>query len=97
MMRITTTQEIEAIPQKSLRDYLLRKTKAMFAEYNVDNMESIGCYVILNDDEFAEFPIAESEFVEILAIEDEAYLHGVRIISDDYAEDYYVPIGVVQC
>ena len=32
MMRITTVQDIETIPQEHLRDYLLNKTKAMFAE-----------------------------------------------------------------
>lgn len=97
MMRITTVQEIETIPQEHLRDYLLNKTKAMFAEYGADSMECIGCYVILSEDEFTQFPMAATEFAEIMMTEDEAYLHGVRIISDDFAEDYYLPIGVVQC
>ena len=97
MMRIKMMQEIEAIPHKPLRDYLLSKTKAMFAEYSVDSMESIGCYVILSEDEFSQFPMSATEFAEIIMTEDEAYLHGVKIISDDFAEDYYVPIGVVQC
>ena len=97
MMRITTMQEIETIPHKPLRDYLLCKTKAMFAEYNVDSMDSIGCYVILSEDEFSQFPMSATEFAEIIMTGDEAYLHGVQIISDDFAEDYYLPIGVVQC
>ncbi|MCR4759445.1 MAG: hypothetical protein K5705_04140 [Oscillospiraceae bacterium] len=97
MMRITTVQEIEKIPQEHLRDYLLSKTKAMFAEYGVDSMDCIGCYVILSEDEFSQFPMAATEFAEIMMTEDEAYLHGVQIISDDFAEDYYLPIGVVQC
>lgn len=97
MMRITTVQEIETIPQEHLRDYLLSKTKAMFAEYGVDSMDCIGCYVILNTDEFSQFPMAATEFAEIMMTEDEAYLHGVKIVSDDFAEDYYLPIGVVQC
>ena len=97
MMRITTMQEIETILHKPLRDYLLSKTKAMFAEYSVDSMDSIGCYVILSEDEFSQFPMSATEFAEIIMTEDEAYLHGVKIISDDFAEDYYLPIGVVQC
>ena len=97
MMRITTMQEIEAIPHKPLRDYLLSKTKAMFAEYSVDSMESIGCYVILSEDEFSQFPMSATEFAEIIMTEDEAYLHGVKIISDDYAEDIFLKMGVVKC
>ena len=97
MMRITTVQEIETIPQEHLRDYLLSKTKAMFAEYGVDSMDCIGCYVILSEDEFAQFPMSATEFAEIIMTEDKAYLHGVQIISDDCAEDYYLPIEVVQC
>ena len=97
MVRITTVQEIEAIPQEHLRDYLLSKTKAMFAEYGVDSMDSIGCYVILNEDEFSQFPMSATEFAEIIITKGEAYLHGVQIISDDYAEDYYLKIGVIQC
>ena len=97
MMRITTVQEIETIPQEHLRDFLLRKIKAMFAEYGIDSMECIGCYVILNTDEFSQFPMAATEFAEIMMTKDEAYLHGVKIISDDFAEDYYLPVEVVQC
>ena len=97
MMRITTVQEIEKIPQEHLRDYLLNKTKAMFTEYGVDSMDYIGCYVILSEDEFSQFPMAATEFAEIMMTEDEAYLHGVKIISDDFAEDYYLPVEVVKC
>ena len=97
MMRLTTVQELEKVPQEHLRDYLLNKTKAMFAEYGVDSMESIGCYVVLNEDEFSQFPMSTSEFVEIVIMEETAFLHGVQILSDDYAEDIYMPIGVVQC
>lgn len=97
MIRVKTMQEIEKLPHEHLRGYLLTKTKAMFAEYGVDSMDSIGCYVILNEDEFSQFPMATTEFAEIIMTKDAAYLHGVRIISDDYAEDYYLPIGVVQC
>lgn len=97
MMRITTVQEIETIQQEHLRDYLLSKTKAMFAEYGVEIMDCIGCYVILSEDEFSQFPMAATEFAEIMMTKDEAYLHGVKIISDDFAEDYYLPVEVVQC
>ena len=97
MMRIKMMQEIEAISHKPLRDYLLSKTKAMFAEYGVDSMDSIGCYVILSEDEFSQFPMSATEFAEIIMTEDEAYLHGVQIISDDYAEDIFLKMGVVKC
>ena len=97
MMRLTTVQELEEIPQEHLRDYLLNKTKAMFAEYGVNSMEQIGCYVVLNEDEFSQFPMSTSEFVEIVIMEETAFLHGVQILSDDYAEDIYMPIGVIRC
>ncbi len=96
MMRIKTLQEILELQEEHLRDYLLQKTQALLLEYGVDSMDSIGCYVILHEDEFAQFPIAESEFVEIIMIEEAAYLHGVQIVSDAYAEDIYLPIGVIQ-
>ena len=96
MMRLTTVQELEEIPQEHLRDYLLNKTKAMFAEYGVNSMEQIGCYVVLNEDEFSQFPMSASEFVEIVIMEETAFLHGVQIVSDAYAEDIYLPIGVIQ-
>ena len=69
MMRIMTVQEIETIPQEHLRDYLLSKTKAMFTEYGVDSMDCIGCYVILSEDEFTQFPMSATEFACLLIAE----------------------------
>ena len=39
----------------------------------------------------------ELEFVEVLEIGEESYLHGVRIIDDSYGEDIYLPVEVVRC
>lgn len=64
----------------------------MFEEYDVDSLNDIGCYVILDADEFERFSIGEMEFVEVIQLEEETYLHGVKILSDSYGEDLFLPI-----
>ena len=50
---------------------------------------------MLEKDEFVEFQINEMEFIEVLEIGGKKnYLHGVRIISDSYGEEYFLPIEV---
>ena len=39
----------------------------------------------------------ELEFMEVLEIGAESYLHGVRIIDESYGEDIYLPVEVVRC
>lgn len=51
---------------------------------------------MLDNDEFAEFPISEMEFVEVLEIGNKNYLHGVKIIGDSYGEDIFLPVEVVK-
>ena len=42
-------------------------------------------------------PMNELEFVEVLEIGEENYLHGVKIVGDSYGEDIYLPVEVVTC
>ena len=57
----------------------------------------IGCFIVLEPEEFTDFPIGEMEFVEMLFLEESMFLHGVRIIDESYGEDIYLPVEVVRC
>ncbi len=97
MKKIQTIQEMSDISSSVLRTYLENHMQSMLDEYGIDSMGSIGYYVILESDEYAQFPMSSSEFVEVLTIGEENYLHGVNVLSEDCAEDYYLPIEVVPC
>ena len=81
----------------SLQMHIQKKAEAMMQEYQVENMDDIGCFVILEKEEFTCVPMNELEFVEVLEIGEESYLHGVRIIDESYGEDIYLPVEVVRC
>ena len=97
MIKITNLKEIDQIQPLMLKAYIAKKMTAMMQEYQVDNLDDIGCFVILEKEEFACVPMNELEFVEVLEIGEESYLHGVRIIDDSYGEDIYLPVEVVRC
>jgi len=67
------------------------------AEYGVNDLDDIGCFVVLDKSENQIFDVSEMEFVEVLEITNLHYLHGVKILGDSYAEDIYLPVGVVKC
>ena len=97
MIKITNLKEIDQIQPLMLKAYIAKKMTAMMQEYQVDNLDDIGCFVILEKEEFACVPMNELEFVEVLEIGAESYLHGVRIIDESYGEDIYLPVEVVTC
>lgn len=97
MIKVTNLKEIDQIQPLMLKAYIAKKMTAMMREYQVDNLDDIGCFVILEKEEFACVPMNELEFVEVLEIGAESYLHGVRIIDDSYGEDIYLPVEVVTC
>ena len=66
-------------------------------EYQVENLDDIGCFIVLEPEEFTDFPIGEMEFVEMLSLKENVFLHGVRIIDESYGEDIYLPVEVVRC
>ena len=41
--------------------------------------------------------MGEMEFVEMLSLKENVFLHGVRIIDESYGEDIYLPVEVVRC
>ena len=97
MIKVTNLKEIDQIQPLMLKAYIAKKMTAMMREYQVDNLDDIGCFVILEKEEFACVPMNELEFVEVLEIGEENYLHGVRIIDESYGEDIYLPVKVVRC
>ena len=96
MIKITNLEETDQIQPLMLKTYIAKKMTAMMQEYQVENLDDIGCFIVLEPEEFTDFPIGEMEFVEMLFLE-ESYLHGVRIIGDSYGEDIYLPVEVVRC
>lgn len=97
MIKTTNLKETDQIQPLILRAYIAKKITAMMQEYQVDNLDDIGCFIILESEEFTDFPIGEMEFVEMLFLEESMFLHGVRIIGDSYGEDIYLPVEVVRC
>ena len=97
MIKVTSLQDMNHIESGSLQMHIREKAEAMMREYQVENLDDIGCFVILEKEEFTCVPMNELEFVEVLEIGEESYLHGVRIIGDSYGEDIYLPVEVVRC
>ena len=97
MIKVTNLQEMNRIENSFLQMHIQKKAEAMMQECQVENMDDIGCFVILEKEEFTCVPMNELEFVEVLEIGEESYLHGVRIIGDSYGEDIYLPVEVVRC
>ena len=97
MIKITNLQEMSCITNVALQIHIREKAETMMQEYQVENLDDIGGFVILEQDEFTNFPISEMEFVEVLFLEKSMFLHGVRIVGDSYGEDIYLPVGVVTC
>ena len=97
MIKVTNLQEMNRIENGSLQMHIQEKAEAMMQEYQVENMDDIGCFIVLEPEEFTDFPIGEMEFVEMLFLEESMFLHGVRIIDESYGEDIYLPVEVVRC
>lgn len=97
MMKVTNLQEVDGIKNIDLKIHILEKAETMMQEYQVKNLDDIGCFVVLEQEEFTDFPISEMEFVEMLSLKENVFLHGVRIVGDGYGEDIYLPVGVVTC
>ena len=97
MIKVTNLREMNHIENGSLQMHIREKAEAMMQEYQVDNLDDIGCFIVLEPEEFTDFSIGEMEFVEILFLEESMFLHGVKIIDDSYGEDIYLPVEVVRC
>lgn len=97
MMKVTNLQEMSCITNVALQMHIRKKAETMMQEYQVENLDDIGCFIVLEQEEFTNFPISEMEFVEVLFLKENVFLHGVRIVGDSYGEDIYLPVEVVTC
>ena len=97
MMKVTNLQEMSCITNVALQMHIREKAETLMQEYQVENLDDIGCFIVLEQEEFTDFPISEMEFVEMLFLKENVFLHGVRIVGDSYGEDIYLPVGVVTC
>ena len=97
MIKVTSLQDMNYIENIALQMHIQKKAEAMMQEYQVENLDDIGCFIVLEQEEFTNFPISEMEFVEMLFLEKSMFLHGVKIIGYSYGEDIYLPVGVVTC
>ena len=97
MIKVTNLQEMSCITNVALQMHIRKKAETMMQEYQVENLDDIGCFIVLELEEFTEFPISEMEFVEMLFLKENVFLHGVKIVGDSYGEDIYLPVEVVTC
>ena len=97
MIKVTNLQEMNYIENIALQMHIQKKAEAMMQEYQVENLDDISCFIVLESEEFTDFTISEMEFVEMLSLKENVFLHGVRIIDDSYGEDIYLPVEVVTC
>lgn len=97
MTKITEISEIKAVSEPEIREYICKKATELMTEYNVENLDDIGCFVVLGSSENQLFEVSEMEFVEVLKIGNSHYLHGVKILSDSYGDDIYLPVEVRKC
>ncbi len=97
MIKVTNLKETDSIKPLMLREYIAKKITSLMEEYDVSTLDDIGCFVILEKSENHLFSVSEMAFVEVLEIGGKCYLHGVKIISDNYSEDTYLPVEVRKC
>lgn len=70
MLKVTNLKETDNITLPMLRAYIAKKITTLMTEYNVDSLDNIGCFVVLENTEIQMFSVSEMEFVEVLEIGD---------------------------
>ena len=95
MQKIMNLEDTNSINSDVLREYISKKITFLMEEYHTDNLKEIGCFVVLEENETEHFVVNEMEFTEVLKIGEEHYLHGVRIVSDSFGEDIFLPVEEV--
>ncbi len=90
MLKMKTMDEIQHLPFPALHDHIERKALELMDDYAVQDLESIGCFVVLDAEESSLFRMEEMEFMEVLLLDNETYLHGVRVLSDGFGEDVFL-------
>ncbi len=96
MLKMKTMDEIQYLPFPALRDHIEQKALELMDDYAVQNLESIGCFVLLDAEESPLFQMEEMEFTEVLLLDNETYLHGVRVLSDGFGEDVFLAVEKIE-
>ena len=92
MLKILNLNEIQNVPCPALKKYISEKVQNWIEEYELDTLDEIGCFVLLNPEEKELFKASEMEFTETLKLKNETYQHGVRILGDCYGEEIFLMI-----
>lgn len=90
MQKIKTLDEIQNMQSSRLRDHIEQKALQLLDDYEENSLKNIGCFIVLDAEEYPQFRMDEMEFVEVMLLNNETYLHGVRIVSNGYGEDVYL-------
>lgn len=96
MLKATNLNEIGDLKSPELQTFLAKRAAELIETYQIDDLQEIGCFVILEQNEVQHFEMTEMEFVEVLNIGETFYLHGVRVLGDCYGEEIFLPVEVVQ-
>ncbi|MEE5993916.1 MAG: hypothetical protein V3G42_11845 [Oscillospiraceae bacterium] len=96
MLKILKMNEIPNIPFPALKAYISEKVQEWKDEYEIEKLDEIGCFVILDANEKKLFDESGMEFTETLHLGNETYLHGVKMIGDCYGEDIFLLIEDVR-
>ena len=92
MLKITNLNEIQKISSPALKAHVEHTVQNWIEEYQIETLDEMGCFVILDAEEKDLFNESEMEFTEILHFGKEIYLHGVTMTGDCYGEDTYLAI-----
>ena len=92
MLKILNLNEIQNVPCPALKAYISEKVQNWINEYELDTLDEIGCFVLLNPEEKELFKASEMEFTETLKLKNETYQHGVRMLGDCYGEEIFLMI-----
>ncbi|MBR4319663.1 MAG: hypothetical protein IKP69_06400 [Oscillospiraceae bacterium] len=96
MLKIMNLNEINSVPYPALKAYISQKVQNWIEEYELETLNEIGCFVLLNPEEKELFETSEMEFTETLKLKNETYLHGVKMLGDCYGEDTFLIVEEVR-
>ncbi|MEE5993913.1 MAG: hypothetical protein V3G42_11830 [Oscillospiraceae bacterium] len=96
MLKIMNLNEINSVPYPALKAYISAKVQEWKDEYEIESLDEIGCFVVLDKSEAQMFETSEMEFTETLHLGNENYLHGVKMIGDCYGEDTFLLVEDVR-
>ena len=54
MIKVTNLQEMNHIENAALQMHIRKKAETMMQEYQVENLDDIGCFIVLEQEEFTD-------------------------------------------